>query len=246
MTIEEKNEMYSKTVQKHIKGRKSKTIALIVLPCVGVAISLLLSGAGKIKQTEISEATVLDSMSIGEFLEQNANGSAIYTGDIKAVDPAICSEESGEYISFHHTIKQEITIYDEKSEKYETETTTISDESDSCPKIEIDNIIVPTGRFHDLPVYSKTRSEGAASNQFKTNFSYTPAHLEGTFFLKCKNGEVASVRYYESADVAGEINNRFSIARVIMWIFIIGIEVFLVIDIIKTSKTIKIVESKIQ
>ena len=43
MTTEEKNEMYRKNMQKHIKGRKSKIIALAVLPVAGIAVTLLLA-----------------------------------------------------------------------------------------------------------------------------------------------------------------------------------------------------------
>ncbi len=246
MTTEEKNEMYRKNMQKHIKGRKSKIIALAVLPVAGIAVTLLLGSVGNARQNEIANATVLDTMSVGEFLEKNGTGSAIYTGEIKAADPVYCADEGGEYISFLREVKQEEKIYDKDADKYETNTTTISSDSDTCDEIEIDDVVVPTGRFHELPLYSKTRSEGAASNQFKTSFSYTPTHLAGTFFLKCENGEVTSARYYESADVAGESKRGFGTARAIIWIFIVGIEIFLLVDIIKTSNAIKNIEGKIQ
>ncbi len=246
MTKEEKNEMYRKNLQKHIKGRKTKIISLIVLPVAGVVITLLLSGAGKAKQNEIAEATVLGSMPVGEFLEDNESGSAIYTGKIEAIDPAISLDESGEYISYHHKVVREVTIREKDSDKIETETTTISDDSDSCSKIKMDDVVVPYKCFHSLPLYSTTKAEGAASNQLVTTFSYTPSKVEGTFLLKCKNGEVTSAQYYESADVAGEINRGFGMARTIIWILIVAIEIFLVVDIIKTTKTIKLVGDKIQ
>ena len=223
MTTEEKNEFYNRTLQRNIKSRKSMIIALAVLPVVGVAITLLLGGIGKSVESEIAEATVLDSMSIGEFLEQNETGAAIYTGGIKAVDPVACEYEDGEYIYFDRKVEQETKIYDKKADEYQTETTLISSDGDYSGEIAIDDVVLPYDVFHGLPVKTRTSTEGAKSNLYKTTFRYTPRIVDGTFYLKCKNNEVNSARYYESADVAGEVGSGFGTARVIMWILIIGV-----------------------
>ena len=248
MTTEEKNEMYRRNQQKQIKGRKTNIIAVIVLLVAGVAITLLLNFISNMRQSEIAEATVLDSMPISEFLAQNETGSAIYTGEIKAVNPVVSKEEGGEFISFMRKAEREEKIYNEKEKKYETKTTALPRESedDFCQDIEIDDVVVPYKYYHDLPSYSKTDYEGADSNRIKTTFSYTPSHLEGTFFLKCKNGEVSSAQYYGSEDVAGESKKGFNIARAIIWIIIIGIEIYLILGIVRSSKAIKNIEGKLQ
>ena len=100
--------------------------------------------------------------------------------------------------------------------------------------------------FHGLPLYEDTQSEGADSNLRKTTFSYIPASVDGTFFLKCKNGEVNSVQYFESEDIAGESKKAFDMARIIIWAVIVAIEIYLVYSIIKTSKAIKLIGEKYQ
>ena len=246
MTKEEKNETYRKNQQKQIKSRSSKIIFLIVVPVIGVLISLLLGTIGKNVQNEIASATVLGSMSISDFIEKNENGSAIYTGTIKAVDPVSSMAEDGEYIDLKRKVEKEEKVYDEKADKYETNTRTISDERDNCSEIEIDGVVVPYSAFHDLPSYSKNTSEGAAGNLTKTTFSYTPSQVDGTFFLKCENGKISSARYYETADVAGESKKGFGMAKIIIWIIVIVIEIILVFGIIRSSKAIKNIEEKIE
>ena len=245
MTKEEKNEMYIKNRDKQIKSRKSKIISLAVVPVAGLVLTLILGAVGSSRQSELESATVLDRMTISEFLGENPNGSAVYTGQIKAVDPAISLEEGGEYIEYRRTVEQVVKIYDEEKDKYDTQTTTVSNDSDSCSKIEISDVVVRHNSFHGLPTYGDTRSEGADSNQFKTDFSYVPARLEGTFYIKCKDGEVSSVQYFESSDISGESQRGFATARIIIWILIAGIEIFLVYDVIKTSKIIKNIGEKI-
>ena len=246
MTKEEKNEMYRKNREKQIKSRKSKIIALIVLPLVGVALTLLLGALGKSRQTELESATVLDGVSIGEFLAQNGNGTAVYTGTIKAVDPAVSSDEGGEYIKYRRTVEQVEKIRDEENDKYDTVTTTLSDDMDHCSEIKIDDVIVDYSAFHELPSYADTKTEGASSNQFKTEFSYTPAQVDGTFYLKCKDGKVSSAQYFASDDIAGENKSSFNLARIIIWLLVIAIDIFLVVDVIKTTKAIKLIGEKYQ
>ena len=245
MTKEEKNDMYRKNLDKHIKGRKSKIISLAVVPVIGIVLTIIISAVGSSRQSELSSATVLDTMSVGEFLAQNGNGSAIYNGTIRAVNPVSIRQEGGEYIYIRRTVEQVQKIYDKESDKYETQTNTISDDRENCQEIEIDDVVVSYSSVHSLPSYGQTDYEGPNSNQFKIDVSYTPATIDGTFFIKCKDGEVSSVQYFESADVSGESKRAFDIAKIIIWIFIIAIEIYLVVDVIKTGKTIKIIEGKI-
>ncbi len=246
MTKEEKNDMYRKNRQNQIKSRKTRIISLIVVPVAGVIITLLLSSIGKGRQNDIASAEVLDSTHISEFLEQNESGSAIYTGTIKAADPVRIKSENGEYIEMKRTVEQEQKIYDKESDKYETKTRTISNYHDNCSEIEIDDVTVPYKAFHNLPSYSDTHSEGAANNLTKTTIFYTPSPIDGTFLLKCENGEISSAQYYESSDAAGESKKEFGAGRIIIWILVIIIEIYLVFGIIKVSKAIKLIEEKIQ
>ena len=189
---------------------------------------------------------MLESKSIGDFLAENGNGAAIYSGTIRAVDPVSIRQESGEYIMASRKVEQEETTYDKEKDKYETDTRTISDDYDYCHEIEIDDVTLPYKKFHSLPEYTNTSSEGARNNLRKTTFSYTPSSLEGTFFLKCRNGGVASVQYYDSPDVAGENRKGFSMARLLICIAVIVIEAVIICSIVKTSKAIKNVGQKIQ
>lgn len=243
MTKEEKNEMYMKNQKKQINKRKSRFVSLIALPVIGVAITLFLGVLGDTRQNELASATVLDSMSVGEFLEKNGNGSCIYTGTIKAVDPVSSMEESGEFIEYRRKVERIEKITDK--DKTETKSSIISDDSASCDEIEIDDVIVKHRAFKDLPSYGKTDSEGPDSNIVKTDFSYVPSSVEGTFFLKCKDGEVSSALYFKSQDVAGESRKAFDLGRVLLWIIVIGLEIYFVVDLIKINKIIKNLEGMI-
>lgn len=243
MTKEEKNEMYRKNQKKQINKRKSRFVSLIALPVIGVAITLFLGVLGDTRQNELASATVLDSMSVGEFLEKNRDGSAIYTGTIKAVDPVSSMEESGEYIEYRRKVER-IEKITEK-DKTETKSSTISDDRDSCDDIAMDDVIVKHRAFQDLPSYGQTSSEGPDSNLVKTDFSYVPSSLEGTFFLKCKNGEVSSAQYFKSEDIAGESKKAFDLGRGLLWIIVIGLEIYFIVDVIKITKIIKNLEGMI-
>lgn len=245
MTKEEKNEKYRKNREKQIKSRKTQIIVLIVIPIIGAALTFLLITVGKSRQNDIEAATVLDSMSIGEFLEKNESGSAIYSGTIKAVDPAFVKGKSGDYIMAHIKVEREEKTYNEETKKYDSNTTTLSDDSDTCEEIEIDDVTVPYKAFHELPIYTNTKSEGPDSNLEITTFSFTPEEVEGTFFLKCDKGKVSSARYYGSEDVAGESRKVFNMAKILIWVTIIVIEICLVFSIIKKSKMIKNIDTKI-
>ena len=244
MTKEDKIQMYRKNQEKQIKSRKSKIIALIIVPVIGAALTLLIGTIGNNRQNEIASATVLENRSVGDFLGQNDSASAIYTGTVKAVDPVSIIEEHGEYISLHRKVEREEKIYDKDSDKYDTKTKVISDDNDHCSEIEMDDVVIPYSFFHNLPSFSDTRSEGAASNLTKTTFTYTPSEIEGTFFLQCEKGKVTSAQYYGSEDVAGESKRGFVIAKVIIWIIIIGIVIYLILGIMRASEAIKNIEEK--
>ncbi len=239
MTQQEKDEMNRRRTERMAKDNKGRIIAAAVVPVIGIAISLAVGFAGKSKQDDISSATVLSGQSVGQFIEENDNGSAIYTGTVTAVDPAGIRGESGDYIYIHRKIENEQKIYNDETGKYDTEKYTISDDSDSCDEITIDDVSASYNCFHSLPTYSEEHKDGADSNLMKTSYSYTPASVPGTFFIKVKNGEISSVDYYKSADVAGESRKGFGLAKVLIWLIIIVIEILLIVKIIKTGKIVK-------
>ena len=52
------------------------------------------------------------------------------------------------------------------------------------------------------------------------------------------------MQYYGSEDVAGESKRGFVIAKVIIWIIIIGIVIYLILGIMRASEAIKNIEEK--
>ncbi len=239
MTQQEKDEFNRRHNEGLAKGRKTKVILAVVIPVVGIILTVLIGFAQKSKASDLASATVLDSQSISEFLNENPDGSAIYTGTISAVRPVSVRGEDGEYIMISRKIERETKEYDEESQKYVRDTQTISDDSDHCDEIEIDDITLPYSKFSDLPRSSDTYSDGADSNKIKTTYSYIPASIDGTFFLKCKGGDVDSAEYYASRDVAGESQKGFGAATAFMWLAIIVIEIVLIVKIISVSKILK-------
>ncbi len=239
MTQQEKDEFNKRHFDRIAKERKSKIIWAVVLPVVAIIITLLIGVAEKSKQSDIAAATVLDSQSVGEFLEENENGTAIYTGVISAVDPVSVKGDDGEYMMIRVKVEQEQKIYDEDADKYVTETTTLSNRSAECDEIEIDDVTADYSVFHSLPQESNSYSEGANSNKRKTTVTFIDPTVEGTFLIKCKNGEISSAEYYKTTDVAGESQKGFGIAIVLIWLVIIAIEIFLIVKIISSSKILK-------
>ena len=239
MTQQEKDEFNKRHFDRIANEKKSKTIWAIVIPVIGIIITVLIGFAEKSKQGDIASATVLDSQSVGDFLGENQNGGAIYTGTISAVDSASIRGEDGDYIYIHRKVENEREIYNEETEKYERETTTYSDDSDHCDEIMIDDVVAKYSVFHSLPQYSENHSDGAKSNKMITTYTYTPSSVEGTFFIKCKDGEISSAEYYKSADVAGESQKGFGVAKVLIWLAIIAIEIYLIVKIISAAKILK-------
>lgn len=239
MTQQEKDEFNKRHLDKMTKERKSKIICAAVLPVIAIVITILIGFAEKSKQGDIASAKVLDSMSVGEFLEDNENGTAIYTGQIRAVDPVSVKGIDGEYMMISVKIEQEQKYYDDEAEKYVTDTTTLRNDYDNCDEVEIDDVVASYSVFHSLPQNNKTHSEGANSNKRKTTVTSISRIVEGTFLLKCKNGEISSAEYYKSTDVAGESQKGFTIAKVLIWLLIAAIEIYMIVKLVSVSKAIK-------
>lgn len=236
MTQQEKDEFNKRHFDNISKGRKSKIVCAIVFPLVGIIITVLIGFAQKSRQSDIASATVLDSQSVGDFIDENENGTAIYTGAIYALDPVSVRGEREEYIEIRRKVEREEKIYNEETDKYETETTTMSNDSAHCDEIEIDDAIAGYRAFHSLPTETETYSEGANSNKIKTTYSYVPAKVEGTFLIKVKNGEISSADYYASTDVEGESRKGFGIVTVLIWLAIIALEIYLIVKIVSATK----------
>ncbi len=239
MTQQERDEFNKRHFDGIAKDRKTKIVCAIVIPVVGIIITVLIGFAQKSRQSDIASATVLESQSVGDFIDENDNGTAIYTGSIYAVDPVAVKGERDEYIEIRRKVEREEKIYNEETDKYETETTTMSNDSAHCDEIEIDDVTAKYSVFHSLPTKNETFSEGANSNKIKTTYSYVTAKVDGTFLIKVKDGEISSADYYESTDVAGESQKGFSIAKVLIWLLIAAIEIYMIVKIISATKILK-------
>ena len=138
--------------------------------------------------------------------------------------------------------EQEQKIYNEEEDKYEYEEETISDRSASCEEIEIDDAVVSYDDFHSLPREEEVYTEGADNNRMKTTYTYIPESVDGTFFIKVKDGEISSVEYYKSEDVSKESSAGFGLAIVLIWLTVIVIEIILIVKIVKMNKAIKAIQ----
>lgn len=239
MTQQEKDEMNSRRMERLAKERKNKIVWVIVLPVAAFVISLIIGAAGMSKQSEIADATVLDGMTLGDFLEKEGNGNVIYTGTAVASDPVTVKGEDGEYIMIRKKVEQIQKVRNEQEDKYEEETTEISDRSAHCEDIELDDMIIVYDAFHSLPTTTEHYSEGPDNNEFRTEYTYIPASISGTFYIKCSNGDVDSIDYYESEDVGGQSKSRFGLALVLIWLAVITIDIVMIVKIVKLGKVLK-------
>lgn len=221
------------------KQRKGKITLAIVLPVAGLVISLILGAVGANKKSELAAATVLDGITVGDFLDENPNGSAIYTGSANAADPVSVKGADGEYISIQVTVEQIQKTLNKETDKYEEEVTELSDRRDHCEQIELDDMIIVYDAFHQLPEETEVYKEGPESNEFKTTYKYIPRIVDGTFFIKCKDGDIDSIEYYKSADVGKEAGSTFGLAIVIIWLIVIVVEIMSIVKIISLGKVLK-------
>lgn len=239
MTQQEKDEMNSKRMERLAKERKGKIILAIVLPVAGLVLSGIIGAAGASKNSEIASATVLDGITVGDFLDENPNGSAIYTGSANAADPVSVKGADGEYISIDVTVEQIRKELNKETDKYEEEITELSHRKDHCEQIELDDMIIVYDVFHRLPEENEVYKEGPESNEFKTTYKYIPRIVDGTFFIKCKDGDIDSIEYYESADVGKESSRTFGLALVIIWLIVIVVEIMTIVKIVSLGKALK-------
>jgi len=244
MTQQEKDEMNRRRIDNLAKERKSKIILAIALPVAAIVLTLIIGAIGAKKQGDIADATVLDNMTIGDFLDSEGSGAAIYTGTARAVDPVTDKDEGGEYIKIRRRVEQIQRVRNEKEDKYEEETTELSDRSAHCEEIELDDMIIVYDVFHSLPEVTKSNSEGPESNEFRTEYTYIPSIVEGTFYIKCSNGDVDSIDYYESEDVGQQSKSRFGLVIVLIWLAVIVIEVIAIVRIVKLGGIVKAQSAK--
>ena len=239
MTQQEKDEMNSRRMERLAKERKSKIIWAIVLPVIAIVLTLIIGAVGAAKQGDIADATVLDDMTIGDFLDKEGSGAAIYTGTASAVDPVTLKDEDGEYIMIRKRVEQIQKVRNEEDDKYEEETTELYDSSEHCEEIELDDMIIVYDVFHSLPKETERYSEGPDTNEFRTEYTYIPASVDGTFYIKCSNGDVDSIDYYESEDVGQQSKSRFGLAIVLIWLAVIIIDVIMIVKIVKLGGILK-------
>ena len=239
MTQQEKDEFNQRRKAQLQKDNKGRIIGAVITAVIGLALTVILGAVGKAKQGEIASASVLDDMSVAEFVDDTDNGAAIYTGTVTAVDPVTVKGEDGAYIMIRRKVEQERKIYDEEEDKYEYEYETLSDRSATCEKIDIDEVIASYDDFHSLPRKEEVYTEGAKDDQRKTTYTYIPESVDGTFFIKVEDGEISSVEYYRSEDVSKESSAGFGLAIVLIWIAVIVIEIILIVKIVKMRNTVK-------
>ena len=238
MTQQEKDEMNSRRMERLAKERKSKIVWAAVLPVVAIVLTLIIGAVGAAKQSDIADATVLDGMTLGDFLDTEGNGNVIYTGTAIAVDPVTEKDEDGEYIMIRKRVEQIQKVRNEE-DKYEEETTELYDQSEHCEEIELDDMIIVYDVFHSLPKETERYSEGPDNNEFRTEYTYIPASVSGTFYIKCSNGDVDSIDYYESEDIGQQSKSRFGLVIVLIWLAVIIIDVIMIVKIVKLGGILK-------
>lgn len=242
MTQQEKDEFNQRRQERLKKDNKGRIKWAIIIAAIGLVLTIIMGAAGKAKQGDIESATVLKDMSLEEFISENDNGAAIYTGAIYAVDPVTLKGESGSYIMFRRKVEQKTKEYNEDEDKYEYDTQTLSDRSKNCEKVEIDGVEVDYDDLHSIPKEEERFTDGADSNQMQTTYTYISDGLEGTFFIKVKDGKVSSAEYFSSEDVSAQSKAGFGMVIVMIWLIVIVAEIVFVVKFIKTNKIIKTVQ----
>lgn len=239
MTQEEKDRMNQKRMERLGKENRSRLTAAIVLPVIGLILTVILGFVASRRQTEIGAATVLEDMSVGEFIEENDEGAAIYTGAIYATDPVKIKGDDNEYILMRRVVEQEEKVYGDNDDDYKLETTVVSDKSKHSDEIQIDDVIVDYDAFHSLPKKEETDSAGSGDVRNITKYTFIYDGLEGTYFIKCKGGKITSVEYFSGEDVAGQSSAMFGLAIVILWLIILAADIFLLVKFFSIKKVIK-------
>ena len=239
MTQEEKDQMNQKRMERLKKENKSRIKYAIILPVAGLILSGVIGFIGSGKQSEIKSATVLEDMSVGDFINDNAEGAAIYTGTIRAVDPVRLKGDDQNYILMGRQIEQEEKVYDDNGEDYKLETTPVSNKSKHCEEIQIDDVAVDYDLFHSLPKEEESDRQGNGDSRMITTYTYITDGVEGTYFIKCKDNKITSVEYYSGEDVAAQSSSMFGLVIVIIWLIVIAADIYLIVKYFSLKKVIK-------
>ena len=210
-----------------------RIIIVIVLFLLGVAATAGLRTFNKMETKDIESATKISGgMTVGSFLNQKEGDRAIYTGSISATDPVSLKGENGQYIKIKLDHERKERVYNNDEDKWETTRRTISKESEKCKELLLDDVKVPYSKVHSLPEEQETERSG----DDEYIYTYTPAVVDGTFYIKCKDGDIESVKYFESVDVAGETSKTNTVAIVCVWLILIIISAVIIVTGVKGKK----------
>ncbi len=210
-----------------------KIIIIIVMFLSGVAATAGLRTFNSKETKDIENATKISGgMTVGSFLKDGQGDRAIYTGSISAVDPVSVKGENEKYIKVKLEIEREEEVYNEDKDKWETTKETVSKESDKCKDLLLDDVNVPLSKVHELPEEHETEKSGEKIYEY----TYTPAVVEGTFYISSKDGKIESVKYFKSVDVAGETNKTNILAIGCIWRVLIVIALVIIVTDVKGRK----------
>lgn len=213
-----------------------KILIVIVLFLLGIALTVGMRAFNKRETEDINSAIKISGgMTVGDFLKEQNGDRAVYTGNITAVNPVTLKDAKDKYIKIKLEVEREEEVYNEDKDKYETTRETVSKESEKCKELILDDVNVPLSKVHELPEEHETEKSGDKTYEY----TYTPSVVEGTFYIKSKKGEIESVKYYKSVDVAGENNKTNIMAIVCIWLILIVIGAVIIVTDVKGRKRAK-------
>lgn len=213
-----------------------KILVLILMLLAGVGATAGMNALNNRETQEIEGATKISGgMTVGGFLKDNQGDRAIYTGSISAVDPVSVNGEKEKYIKVKLEVEREEEVYNEDKDKWETTKETVYKETEKCKDLLLDDVNVPLSKVHELPEEHNEEKSGDKTYEY----TYIPSVVEGTFYIKCKDGEIDSVKYYKSVDVAGENKKSNLLAIVFIWLILIVIGAVIIATDVKGRKRAK-------
>ena len=223
-----------KQIAKEKNQKRLKTAGIVF--GIGIILTIIIRLIEGGKQSEIKSALILyGDTTVGQFVSQNDGDSAVYTGSISALDPASIKDVEGEYISVKEEIEVEDKVYNSDKNKYEKEFRTVSKDSAHCKDICIDDEIADYKVFSSLPEDYKQYRDG----KYRYTYRTIPRVVEGSFLIKCKNGKITSIKYYESSDLQGETRDTFNTILILIWLCIIIIDAYFLYGYFKYNKNHK-------